>query len=59
MTVSDTTDQKNRGGLVGLQMVGEKNHLRPFVPLYDRAHQLRRGKPGYRPGLVSSLGMPP
>jgi len=35
------------------------NHLHPFVPLYARAHQLRKGKPGYRPGLVSSLGMPP
>jgi len=31
---------------VGLQVVCGQYHIRPCVPLYERAHQLRNGKPG-------------
>ena len=61
MTVSDTANQKFeiRAASVGPRKVCKERHLRPRVPLYVRAHQLRNGKAGYRPGFVSSLGMPP
>ena len=31
---------------VGLQKVKKQHHVRPRKPLYERAHQLRKGKPG-------------